>query len=40
MNTVIAEIRVIINNTIVAPVVDVIDFDEDNKIKRIRAYKR
>jgi hypothetical protein len=39
-DTVIAEIRVVINNKIVAPVVDVIEFDQDNKIKEIRAYKR
>lgn len=40
LDTVIAEIRVIINNSIVAPIVDVIEFDQDNKIKHIRAYKR
>ena len=39
-DTVIAEIKVIINDKIVAPVVDVIEFDQDNKIKNIRAYKR
>ena len=39
-DTVIAEIKVIINNKIVASVVDVIEFDQDNKIKEIRAYKR
>lgn len=40
LNTVIAEIKVIIDNVVVAAVVDVIDFDQDNKIKEIRAYKR
>jgi len=40
LDTVITEIKVIINNKIVAPVVDVIEFDQDNKIKEIRAYKR
>ena len=40
LDTVIAEIKVIIDNVIVADVVDVIDFDQDNKIKEIRAYKR
>lgn len=40
LDTVIAEIKVIINNAIVAQVVDVIEFDQDNKIKQIRAYKR
>jgi len=40
LDTVIAEIKVIINNKIVASIVDVIDFDQDNKIKEIRAYKR
>ena len=39
-DTVIAEIRVIINNKIVAPVVDVLEFDQDNKIQNIRAYTR
>lgn len=39
-DTVIAEIKVIINNKINAPVVDVFEFDQDNKIKQIRAYKR
>ena len=38
-DTVIAEIRVIIADTEIS-VVDVIDFDQDNKIKEIRAYKR
>jgi len=40
LNTVIAEIKVIINNKIVGSIVDVIDFDQDNKIKEVRAYKR
>ena len=33
-------LKVIIDNIVVAAVVDVIDFDQDNKIKEIRAYKR
>ena len=40
LDTVIAEIKVVIDNVVVAAVVDVIDFDQDNKIKEIRAYKR
>lgn len=40
LDTVIAEIKIIIDNVVVAAVVDVIDFDQDNKIKEIRAYKR
>ena len=40
LDTVIAEIKIIINNSIIAQVVDVIEFDQDNKIKQIRAYKR
>ena len=40
LDTVIAEIKVIINNSIVGAIVDVIEFDQDNKIKEIRAYKR
>lgn len=40
LDTVIAEIKVIINNSIIAQVVDVIEFDQDNKIKQVRAYKR
>lgn len=40
LDTVIAEIAVIIDNKIVGLVVDVIEFDQDNKIKEIRAYKR
>ena len=40
LDTVVAEIKVIIDNVVVAAVVDVIDFDQDNKIKEIRAYKR
>lgn len=39
LDTVIAEIKVIIPGAKVA-VVDVIEFDQDNKIKQIRAYKR
>ena len=40
LDTVIAEIKIIMDNVVVAAVVDVIDFDQDNKIKEIRAYKR
>jgi hypothetical protein len=40
LDTVIAEIKIIINNNISVAVVDVIEFDQDNKIKQIRAYKR
>jgi len=39
-NTVIAEIKVILDNKVSIPVVDVLDFDQDNKIQQIRAYKR
>ena len=39
-DTIIAEIKVILDNKVVAQVVDVIEFDQDNKIKEIRAYKR
>jgi hypothetical protein len=39
-DTVMAEIRVIVNNKDVVNVVDVIDYDQDDKIKSIRAYKR
>ena len=40
LDTVIAELKIIINATISVAVVDVIEFDQDNKIKQIRAYKR
>ena len=40
LDTVIAEIKIIINNSISVAVVDVIEFYQDNKIKQIRAYKR
>lgn len=40
LDTVIAELKIIINNKISVAVVDVIEFDQDNKIKQIRAYKR
>jgi len=40
LDTVIAELKVIINNKIAGAVVDVIEFDQDNKIKEIRAFKR
>lgn len=39
-DTVIAEIKVIIDDVIAGFVVDVLEFDQDNKIKQIRAYKR
>jgi limonene-1,2-epoxide hydrolase len=39
-NTVILEIKVILDKTTAISVVDVIDFDQDNKIREIRAYKR
>ncbi len=39
-DTVILEIKVILDKKTVIPVIDVIDFDQDNKIKEIRAYKR
>ena len=38
-NTVVGEIKIIINNTEILYVVDVIEFNEENKIKRIFAYK-
>ena len=38
-NTVMAEIKIILDDNVIIPVVDVIDFDQDNKIKEIRAYK-
>jgi len=37
---VIAEIVIVVNNHIAISVVDVIEFDQDNKIKSIRAYKQ
>lgn len=39
-DSVIAEIRVIIDNKIIANVVDVFDFNSDNQIRQIRAYKQ
>jgi steroid delta-isomerase len=39
-DTIMAEIRIVIDDNITAQVVDVFDFDQDNKIKAIRAYKR
>lgn len=39
-DTVIVEIVITINNSQIIHVVDVLEFDDDNKIKRIRAYKR
>jgi hypothetical protein len=38
--TVMVEIKIILNNTTNVNVVDVIEFDDDNKIKSIKAYKR
>jgi hypothetical protein len=38
--TVMLEIKVILDSNTKIPVVDIIDFDQDNKIKQIRAYKR
>jgi hypothetical protein len=38
-NTVASEIEIIINETQVLKVIDVIDFDESGKIQHIRAYK-
>lgn len=38
-DTVIAEIKIVLDNKVIIPVVDVIDFDQDNKIREIRAYK-
>ena len=40
LDCVIAEIRVIIDNKIIANVVDVFDFNSDNQIQQIRAYKQ
>ena len=37
---VFAEIDILINNTIQLFVVDILEFDQDQKIKSIRAYKR
>ena len=37
---VFAEIDILINENIQLFVVDILEFDEDNKIKSIRAYKR
>lgn len=39
-NTVMAELRITLNNTQVVNVVDVIEFDDENKIQSIKAYKR
>jgi hypothetical protein len=38
-DTVIAEIKIVLDSKVIVPVVDVIDFDQDNKIREIRAYK-
>jgi ketosteroid isomerase-like protein len=37
-NTVVGELRIIVNETEVLHVIDVITFDTDGKIKSIRAY--
>jgi len=39
-NTVMVEILIVLDNKVKIPVVDVIDFDQDDKIREIRAYKR
>lgn len=39
-DTVIAEIKVVLDEKVSVAVIDVIDFDQDNKIREIRAYKR
>lgn len=39
-STVIAELRILLNNKQSLNVVDVIEFDDDNKIQAIRAFKR
>lgn len=39
-NTVMAELRITLNNSTTLNVVDVIEFDDDNKIQSIKAYKR
>lgn len=38
-NTVCAELDIVINNSIFLRVVDIIEFDENGKIRSIRAYK-
>ena len=39
-STVMAELKITLNNTTTLNVVDVIEFDDDNKIQSIKAYKR
>jgi len=39
-NTVIADLKIVINGTDVLSVVDIIEFDDDRKIIGIRAYKQ
>lgn len=39
-STVMAELRITLNNKQAINVVDVIEFDDDHKIQAIRAYKR
>ena len=34
------EITIVLDDKVKIPVVDVIDFDQDDKIREIRAYKR
>lgn len=38
--TVIAELKIRVNDEISLNVVDILDFNQDNKIKKITAYKR
>lgn len=39
-STVMVELRIVLNNKQAINVVDVIEFDDDNKIQAIRAFKR
>jgi hypothetical protein len=39
-NTVMAELRITLNNSTTLNVVDVIEFDDENKIQSIKAFKR
>ena len=39
-NTVISELKIVINNSEILNVLELIEFNEDKKIKRIFAYKR
>ena len=38
-NTVIAELKIVINKTEIISVIDVVQFNQDDKIISIRAYK-